>query len=333
MIEVSVIVPVYNASDYLRRCINSILEQTFKNFELILIDDGSMDDSGEICDEFAAIDHRIRVIHQRNLGVSAARNQGLNYAQGTYIMFCDADDWVREDWIINLVCGIKKFPGSWVICGIEYIENGIPMRIEPFGCKDDVIQKGIHDYYLIYEEKLDGYCFNKIYRMDIIQTNRIRFHSGITFGEDIAYNLSYLKYVDNIVGLPKCLYCYNADNLESATRKFDAYRFENHRYVYHLRKPFIAPYYRKAFSNGFYDICMWDIECIFDKKNVWKFRKKIKYSNYILRTSEFRECVKMGASDGMNRWYLAALHTGNYLLVKFLENIRMLLNKTARKKG
>ena len=95
------------------------------------------------------IDHRIRVIHQRNLGVSAARNQGLNYAQGTYIMFCDADDWVREDWIINLVCGIKKFPGSWVICGIEYIENGIPMRIEPFGCKDDVIQKGIHDYYLI----------------------------------------------------------------------------------------------------------------------------------------------------------------------------------------
>lgn len=160
MIEVSVIVPVYNASDYLRRCINSILEQTFKNFELILIDDGSMDDSGEICDEFATIDHRIRVIHQRNLGVSAARNQGLNYAQGTYIMFCDADDWVREDWIINLVCGIKKFPGSWVICGIEYIENGIPMRIEPFGCKDDVIQKGIHDYYLIYEEKLDGYCFN-----------------------------------------------------------------------------------------------------------------------------------------------------------------------------
>ena len=272
MIEVSVIVPVYNASDYLRRCINSILEQTFKNFELILIDDGSMDDSGEICDEFATIDHRIRVIHQRNLGVSAARNQGLNYAQGTYIMFCDADDWVREDWIINLVCGIKKFPGSWVICGIEYIENGIPMRIEPFGCKDDVIQKGIHDYYLIYEEKLDGYCFNKIYRMDIIQTNRIRFHSGITFGEDIAFNLSYLKYVDNIVGLPKCLYCYNADNLESATRKFDAYRFENHRYVYHLRKPFIAPYYRKAFSNGFYDICMWDIECIFDKKNVWKFR-------------------------------------------------------------
>lgn len=148
------------------------------------------------------------------------------------------------------------------------------MRIEPFGCKDDVIQKGIHDYYLIYEEKLDGYCFNKIYRMDIIQTNRIRFHSGITFGEDIAFNLSYLKYVDNIVGLPKCLYCYNADNLESATRKFDAYRFENHRYVYHLRKPFIAPYYRKAFSNGFYDICMWVLNVYLIRKMYGNFEKK-----------------------------------------------------------
>lgn len=169
--------------------------------------------------------------------------------------------------------------------------------------------------------------------MDLIQTNMLRFNSSVTFGEDIEFNLNYLKYVENIVGLPKCSYCYNADNLESATRKFDVYRFEKHRYTYNLRKPLIAPCYIKAFSNGFYDICMWDIECIFDKKNEWKFRKKVKYGNYILHTSEFRECVKMGASEGMNRWYLRGLNTGNYLLVKFLDNIRMLLNKICRKKG
>lgn len=332
MVEVSVIVPVYNASGYLRKCIHSILGQTFKNFELILINDGSEDHSGEICDEFAACDHRVRVIHQRNMGVSAARNQGLNNARGTYIMFCDADDWVREDWIAGLINGIKEFPSSWIICGIEYIQNGVHTIIKPFTCKNDVVQKEISEYYLLYEKRLDGYCFNKIYRTEIIHSNAIRFDPAVTFGEDIDFNLQYLKYVKNIVGLPQSLYYYNANNLDSATRKFDANRFEKHRYVYNLRKPFIEKRYIKPFAIDYYNVFMWDIKCLFDRKGVWKLRKKVEYSNFVLRTPEFRECLKMGASDGMNRLYVLALNTGCYLLVMLFDGVRTVRNRLSGKK-
>ena len=332
MVEVSVIVPVYNASAYLEKCISSILGQTFENFELILIDDGSVDNSGEICDEFAARDNRIRVIHQKNMGVSAARNQGLNNARGTYIMFCDADDWVREEWMAGLIGAIKEFPMAWIICGIEYIQNGIHTIIEPFSCKNDVVRREISDYYLIYENRLDGYCFNKIYRMDIIQSNMIRFDPAVTFGEDIDFNLKYLKYVKYIVGLPQSSYCYNADNLESATRRFDANRFEKHRYVYNLRKPLIAKNYMKDFATDYFNIFMWDIKCLFDRKGVWRLQKKVEYSNYILGMPEFRECIEMGASNGMNRWYLSALNSGHYLLVRLFDDIRIVLNKISGKK-
>lgn len=337
---VSIVVPVYNMEKFLPRCMDTLVSQS-SDYEIILVDDGSTDRSPELCDDYRQrYPSLVRVIHKRNSGLSSARNAGIEAAKGTYVIFPDPDDWVEPNYVSKMV-EFQNYYQPDLLCVGYYVDTDGKCVPANEGQKTHYMDRAAAQQALFIPpkmggfawNKLDGYCFNKIYRMDIIQTNRIRFHSGITFGEDIAFNLSYLKYVDNIVGLPKCLYCYNADNLESATRKFDAYRFENHRYVYHLRKPFIAPYYRKAFSNGFYDICMWDIECIFDKKNVWKFRKKIKYSNYILRTSEFRECVKMGASDGMNRWYLAALHTGNYLLVKFLENIRMLLNKTARKKG
>lgn len=97
MAILSIIVPVYNVEQYLPRCIDSILEQTFQNFELILVDDGSKDKSGEICDEFAKKDNRIIVIHQENKGVNTARNAGLDIATGSYITFVDSDDWIQPD--------------------------------------------------------------------------------------------------------------------------------------------------------------------------------------------------------------------------------------------
>ena len=96
--KISVIVPAYNTEKYLRRCIDSILAQTFTDFELLLIDDGSTDQSGEICDEYADKDVRIKVFHKANGGVSSARNVGLDNALGEYICFCDADDWVDNDY-------------------------------------------------------------------------------------------------------------------------------------------------------------------------------------------------------------------------------------------
>lgn len=118
MPTVSVIVPVYNVEKYIHRCVDSILEQTFSDFELILVDDGSPDNCPSICDEYAAKDSRIRVIHQENRGLSAARNGGMDAACGTYLMFVDSDDWLRKDTLEIFVNCQKKTGADMVLCNI-----------------------------------------------------------------------------------------------------------------------------------------------------------------------------------------------------------------------
>lgn len=108
MAEVSIIVPVYQVENYIRQCVDSILAQTFTDFELILVDDGSKDQSGQICDAYAGMDERVKVIHQKNSGVAAARNNGIACANGSYMCFVDADDWIEDTMIANCISRIKE---------------------------------------------------------------------------------------------------------------------------------------------------------------------------------------------------------------------------------
>lgn len=121
MPELSIIVPVHNCEKYIEKCINSILNQTFKDFELILVDDGSSDNSGKVCDYFNETDSRIKVIHQKNMGVSVARNVGLDISNGKYIGFIDGDDYIEKDMYEFLYSNIKKYEAEVAICGIENI--------------------------------------------------------------------------------------------------------------------------------------------------------------------------------------------------------------------
>ena len=113
---ISIIVPVYNAREYLYRCIDSIIAQTLQSWELLLIDDGSTDESGDICDDYAEKDKRIRVVHQQNAGVSAARNTGLAVARGKYIGFVDSDDWIEYGMFDKLYCAAENEMCSIVMC-------------------------------------------------------------------------------------------------------------------------------------------------------------------------------------------------------------------------
>lgn len=119
--EISVIVPVYNVEQYLAECISSILSQTFTDFELLLVDDGSPDRCGEICDEYAGKDKRVRVFHQENAGLSCARNKGLEHASGTYIAFVDSDDYVTSTYLQELYASLPadKSQRGTVICGFD----------------------------------------------------------------------------------------------------------------------------------------------------------------------------------------------------------------------
>lgn len=125
MSKVSIIVPIYNVEIYLRKCIDSILLQTYKNLDVILVNDGSPDNSHKICDEYAQKDDRVIVIHESNVGVSSARNTGLDIASGKYIVFVDLDDYITKDMYELMVYEIEKIEAKMMIYGYDYItENG-----------------------------------------------------------------------------------------------------------------------------------------------------------------------------------------------------------------
>lgn len=140
---ISVIVPVYNVEPYLRRCIDSILAQTYTDFELILVDDGSTDNCGVICDEYAIKDSRIRVFHQENAGVSAARNTGISAVRGDYIAFVDSDDWVVPTYLNRLYMQLIEHDADISVCGMQYFLSDTDlMDIKPHEKADSIITTG-----------------------------------------------------------------------------------------------------------------------------------------------------------------------------------------------
>ena len=182
---VSVIVPVYKAEKWLHRCVDSILAQTMEDFELLLIDDGSPDRSGEICDEYAVKDARVRVFHKENGGVSSARNLGLDNAQGEWISFIDADDWVEVDYLAGLT---EKLDADFILGGVKISES---VQSNMSDCLySDLEMKDCLEKYLLDIVLLSPW--GNLLRNDILQNNHIRFDEKIHYAEDRVFNRQYL---------------------------------------------------------------------------------------------------------------------------------------------
>lgn len=209
---VSVIVPVYNAEAYLPECVDSIRAQTYPNWEMILIDDGSTDRSGQICEELAFKDTRIRVIHQKNSGVSAARNAGLDAAAGGYVCFVDGDDWVMETMVeesiavmeregcdgcawgyLSVGAGEAVYSGRWEERMFRFPENAEKQR---FLCR------------WILPCRLGWSVWGRVFRREIIQRNGLRFAEGQTMSEDLDFFFRYVACCRNLYYIPKALYAY-----------------------------------------------------------------------------------------------------------------------------
>lgn len=182
MVELSVIVPVYKVETYLPKCIDSILAQTFRNFELILVDDGSPDNCGRICEEYAAQDSRIKVIHQANAGVSAARNAGLETAEGAYIGFVDADDWIEPEMYDTMLNTAKETGADVVVCGIRYSD------VDAVHLTPSLQDRGAYDRENLLKElfgmpnRLGGGACNKLFARKALQA--VRFRRGVAIAED-----------------------------------------------------------------------------------------------------------------------------------------------------
>lgn len=210
--DVSIIVPIYNVEKYLRRCIDSILSQTFISFELLLIDDGSTDASGAICDEYALVDRRIHVTHQINRGVSAARNVGLDKSVGKYVCFVDSDDWVTSDYLATLMEQVQGFDVLFFGFFLRYNDESSMSLSLRRQCAVNEIEK---EQLMLSLCKNDigynvlGYAFDKIFRRNLIEKYNLRFDENICLGEDEIFALAYCLKAQYLKVIPDVLYYYS----------------------------------------------------------------------------------------------------------------------------
>ena len=216
MPQVSVIVPVFRAEKFLARCIGSILSQDVVDLELILIDDGSPDRSGEICDHFAAQDPRITVLHQKNKGVSAARNAGLDLASGKYISFVDADDAIAPGMYRTMLARAEKTKAEIIGCGVQYYtEDGRYKRSDlqkELDFNREQMLSALYDC----PDPLGGSCCNKLFLAETI--SGLRYEEPVAMGEDWLFLFSAFERTNRLYKLPAPFYCVT-EHPNSSARK------------------------------------------------------------------------------------------------------------------
>lgn len=251
---ISVVVPVYNAENYLLRCVESIRNQTYSNLEIILVDDGSPDASGRMCDELAQNDSRIRVIHKENAGQGLARNDGMNIATGKYITFVDSDDWVSLDHIKNLYVALKTHQGDVALGNhTRYKANGeqIPCRL--------LLTKELYQGEQVLREiliPLIGSTTNSsrdisinssvsmnLYSLDAIRKHNIQFVSErFAVAEDFYFNVDYLYHCKRVVYCKEEVGYFYYENFQSTCEKYNPQRFQRTLNYYELSKKRVQEY-------------------------------------------------------------------------------------------
>ena len=228
---VSIIVPVYNAEKYIKECVNSIINQTYRNIEIILVNDGSKDSSSKICQLLAKNNPRVKYISQNNKGPSAARNKGIRYAKGDYIQFVDSDDIIEDNMTEELVRAKDK-NSQLVLCGYNIISRNKTSSKKPNIAGNYTREEFLRCFGSLFSNRLINSPCNKLYDKKILDENNLYFDEGISIGEDLLFNLDFLNCCSAITILPKTLYNYNRFNTNSLTQSYINHYFENQQKLY-----------------------------------------------------------------------------------------------------
>ena len=209
----SVIIPVYNTEAYLEQCLQTVRGQTYPNLEIFLVDDGSTDGSGALCDRLALEDPRIRVIHQENSGVSAARNAALDAAKGAYIYFSDSDDWVKETVVEETIAVMERTDYDICTWGHDIVQEdgsstyGGRWREKLFRFSSPAAKQRFLCRWVL-TCRLDWSVWNRVFRREIIEAHRLRFSTGQTIFEDLDFVFRYLAVCQSLYYIPKSFYFY-----------------------------------------------------------------------------------------------------------------------------
>lgn len=282
---ISVIIPVYKCEKYLVQCIESVLNQTFQDFELILVDDGSPDFSPQICDEYAKKDNRIQVIHKENGGVSSARNEGIKVSRGEYITFIDSDDYVDAEMFEVLYRKIKFNEGDLIISGLRYIFEETKKKKEYSLPDEKFLMQEIDSFY---KEIKNGFGFSaiyaKLYKTEIIRDNQILYAEDFSILEDGSFVLEYLQYCSSCILANEVFYNYRQASEMSLMKAFNSNAINALEY-YKKKGEWLESVLNKENANDYY-IHLYSLFYsfliqIFSRSGLNRVAKKALLKNYI----------------------------------------------------
>ncbi len=267
----SIIVPVYNVASYLTRCLESILKQSYVDFEVILVDDGSTDNSLLICNDFAVKDSRIKVFHKENGGVSSARNYGIEKSTGDYLMFVDSDDWIQDNLLLDLSSCLGRF--DMIFWGINFVtQNGVLeySRI-PHNLSSDKFSIA-EIIYSLFSDNLLGYMATIVVRKTVLENYNIRFNTLISLHEDAIFCYECCTHATSVVSLDVSGYNYVQYDNENRKTLSSSYP-DNYDDVLKIKEEFLSRMCKalnmrdeQVFDmlNGLkYQYCVWFIENIY----------------------------------------------------------------------
>lgn len=330
---ISVIVPIYNSQKRLERCIESILNSQYSALEIILVDDGSTDKSGTICDKIQKKDSRVKVFHIENGGVSKARNFGLKKASGQFIAFIDSDDYVGTEYFYELKNNLIDNESQLAVGTIVHIWNGDFKKDKVFSKEGKVdfrkISKENQELFLEWNKKflLYGPC-NKLYYKEIIWKNNIYFPENMVYGEDLIFNLQYIEHIESISYKRKPEYFYDHGNEDSLTHKYRKNRFENGIKINHSLKNFFIKknywgieekkfIYLRIFDDAYNSIFeLWNPAC------KMLLKSKVRRIKEILNNKDVIQSMEYINKDMYPSIYVWMLKKRKILLFIFLREVR-----------
>lgn len=243
-VTISILMPVYNSQEYLKNTVQDVINQSYGDWELILVDDGSKDNSKNICIELQKFDNRIRFINKENTGVSDTRNIALDNAKGKYIAFIDSDDSVHKDYLKILLSSIEKSNGQLAVCGFKERKISTNGQIEElsrvFYPKEVIATEDMKDLIMDFGNSgLLNPLWNKLYSRKIIEENNIRFKEEVETGEDFIFNLQYFRKINNICFSKGELYYYIRRNNNSITYQYIDNMYEKGLEIHNLLEDFL----------------------------------------------------------------------------------------------
>lgn len=299
---ISVIIPVFNNENTIEKCINSYLNQSYKNIEIIIIDDGSKKENAKLYDQISSIHDNVQVYHYKNEGVSAARNHGVGVAKGEYIFFADSDDYADSNMFAEFIQMKEKYNNELIIAGyyfdivtksgsIKYVKQSVDSRLI---CGKENVKCSLVN---LWDSSMMYNTWNKLFETNIIKKNNICFQKGKFFNEDREFVREYVNYIDKIYVTDKAFYHYVRERGESVTSK---YRYE----MLEIRKEELKRLIDYFTKNGIYDSIAKEyvarehfdrivgtIESIFHEKNMNK-SEKIKEIKRIINDQKTIWCME-----------------------------------------